>query len=370
MQHGTFRATIFPAKVILLAYLLTTDLSAFEDIDSDMKRAAGNQIAACEAKGIYVPKTEILRCGSELPIFRWVCRNGSVEKEPLGESTGNTQCSNPTHINSGPSGCYPGGFDIFKSPVNASFCIALCRRKSAAKADISEVAMICHNPDGGGTCFFNTVGNVNMDHLPPVGQGRPWGYVGPNACMKCHDNDPLIFTPFSAPIFEALKAHNISVPFGQYYGVQANGDSSGSHPRTAFSLDESLSCTECHRLGGPYTCGTLAQLSTGHATHGSKAAAPEGCGKASAAFRWMPPADKPLSPVEERALQKDISRVKECCEDIDEYSYTPKSNTKCQWKEIPFDSADRPLASVPPRRNNRRRHGIRREVTPHQPHGP
>ncbi len=80
----------------------------------------------------------------------------------------------------------------------------------------------CQN-DGEGNCIFTDIDGALVDSPMDPGAERLWlhpfapgdtrGYVADQNCQRCHDADPLIWTPYLEPAFP-LRDNGISPPDG------------------------------------------------------------------------------------------------------------------------------------------------------------
>ena len=287
----------------------------------------------------FVPETEKYKC--DRPIL-------------LGTGKDNGQCIPWVR-----AGSYVGDAVGGDEPSQWAF---VCRRYKVRPEDspiFDDVNMIGYNPNTGATCFFNSwikqskvadEGNLNKSIIPNptspqgikfwmpatpyqypsagfdffIGNGRnsqvtqSVSFVG---CVRCHDSDPFIHSPFIDQV-GVVPSH----PNGPYYAVyfadqthwQKNfGRTDDGVDTNGWGLTHLVdpgigACTECHRIGQNHTCQRFAAESIG-------AVANRFLTDESPHKKWMPEGYEP-GPEEVEA----VKRIYFCCNNRDQ----------CQWQPM------------------------------------
>lgn len=240
--------------------------------------------ATCyEATHIHVPAFNCDDGGTPVPT-----------ENPMG-SYGKMHCDRPNVLN---DECDPGSrFHVLEKTPEA-FVVAHCRKKDPNRGDglYGDIAIIQHNQVNGATCFYQAYpnkGGAGDDLEAAVGSPEdtagsyPW--MSPaeinNAgfrCVQCHDNGPLIRSPYLAQLADLPGAD----PMHQLPGTS---DNDPDWPKTGFNSPSKLYnfagadfqtwkvesitvdgtiCTNCHRMGlgsafGEYIAGTGTSQSFG-----------------------------------------------------------------------------------------------------------
>ena len=208
----------------------------------------------CEAAtGIDVPEFDCDK-GTEVP-----------ETHLSGAGYPNQFCDRPNVLN---HACDPGSrFQVVKQ-TNDAIVVGHCRKKGGTDHQYGDIAVIQYNQTNGATCFYQALGDLNNRVTAPVngnGAGQfPWMEPASTAnihCVRCHDNGPLVRSPYLAQLNAEPKN-------------RLPGTNSGSGPwDRRFSWNKTLPykfvgqdfqswkvysvsvsgtgglCTSCHRMG-------------------------------------------------------------------------------------------------------------------------
>ncbi len=203
--------------------------------------------------------------GVSVPAFD--CDDPAATEVPMthphyapGSTTHVQTCDKPNRLN---SECDPGSrFHVLVRTPDA-FVVAHCRKKGNAPGQYGDIAVIQHNEKNGATCFYQEGPATGMSHsvvAPKVANGdwiQPASVKGEN-CVGCHDNGPIIRSPYLAQITGANKlpgAGDSSFNSNQpYYFVGSTFADWKSFKVVAKVLNaqgqlEPDTCNGCHRMG-------------------------------------------------------------------------------------------------------------------------
>jgi hypothetical protein len=208
------------------------------------------------------------------------------------------KCDKPIYLGVGPGGrCKPnarlGRLDTGNPDVDTVF---ICRRyqnvTDPLQPGFSDVAVVQHNRVTGDTCFFQALGNENLygRRVPPPNEVRVPDDVraehpqasdsvnfwkspqlmggGGLKCVRCHDSDPFIHTPYVDQVFldDARKTKMVPEDAFGPYNIIATKYGMNTWPES-FSVKTTATgngnCTSCHRIGSQSTCGEFAGDSVG-----------------------------------------------------------------------------------------------------------
>jgi len=181
---------------------------------------------------------------------------------PGNPNSGVATCDRPNRLN---QQCDPGSrFHVLVRKPNA-FVVAHCRKKGGQTGFYGDIAVIQHSSDTGATCFYQEGPRDGLSHnvvAPSVAQGD---WLTPDQakgerCAGCHDNGPIIRSPYLSQITGPNKLpgagesafNSVSRP---YYFV---GDTFADwkafrvtapvmNPVTHQPVDNT--CNGCHRMG-------------------------------------------------------------------------------------------------------------------------
>lgn len=311
-------------------------------------------VKQCESQGIVIPETFDCNAGEELPVYRSQCddKGAVVEKLQITVENNNAlnfrgDCDSPALVQQyNPQvACLPGArIQLITQPQGNSVCALVCRRTNNLTpiGRFQDMSLLCHNPDNGATCFFNS----KVELIPPANPVEIYSHAGshilkPGAnadtvwmqpkeldaatCTRCHDKSPFLITPNLGKFGKTLREKSKTSPFGKYFVV---GDALPfTHPvwKKRLVLDSPTNrCTSCHRMGtGSFGgCGHLRDSAVGKNSVLPKTS----CGYERG---WMPPQGHgALS-----TYQKDIAEIIACCRDWD--GEGNQVSNHCKWKEIP-----------------------------------
>ncbi len=171
---------------------------------------------------------------------------------------------------SGPQGqCIPYSRVLdFSRGVNQ--VVAACRQKHIRDKDspwFDEIDVIAHSTADGSTCWFQATAtsSAGLDgtRVPSPGRARPaQGFPDPQTfwrspatvandqpfdCGHCHDNDPFMFSPYIAQVWDNVPTD----PFVWYKHI--GPDFSAWQPVSLALRDNT--CLGCHRIGKTFTSG-------------------------------------------------------------------------------------------------------------------
>ena len=166
-------------------------------------------------------------------------------------------CDRPNVLN---GNCDPGSrFQVLINNADA-YVVAHARKTGEGPGQYGDIAVIQHNKVNGATCFYQ--GALNLSHngndvkAPSKGVGSPPFWMTPSAiatsgfpCVRCHDNGPIIRSPYLAQITGPNKLPGAGDPtFNKdqpYYFVGSDFAS-----WKAYKVEVSGNvCITCHRLG-------------------------------------------------------------------------------------------------------------------------
>jgi hypothetical protein len=191
--------------------------------------------------------------GVTVPDFN--CDSGTLV--PATHQNG-SKCDRPDQLN---QDCDPGSrFQVITNTASA-YVVAHCRKRNEDNhpGKYGDIAVIQYNKNNGATCFYQ--GALGADHsgnvkAPSKGVGSPTFWMTPGAiasssfpCVKCHDNGPIIRSPYLSQITGPNK-------------LPGAGDSAFNHDQPykfigadftswkAFKVEvKGNTCNGCHRMG-------------------------------------------------------------------------------------------------------------------------
>jgi len=162
--------------------------------------------------------------------------------------------------------CDPGSrFKVLKEDENV-IIVAHCRKKiDADDGKFGDIAVIQYNKKNGATCFYQQLESPDKTRrLDPKVQAPSTddpAWFSPAQtedvkCGECHDNGPLIRSPYLAH----LKDDPNVPPQGILPGSHDNGFNDETHPYAFVGADfagwkawqvtaEGTVCNDCHRMG-------------------------------------------------------------------------------------------------------------------------
>ena len=164
-------------------------------------------------------------------------------------------CDRPNVLN---GNCDPGS--RFRVLINnaTAYVVVHARKQGEGTGQYGDVAVIQHNKVNGATCFYQ--GALNKSHdgnvkAPSNGVGSPPFWMTPSEiadssfpCVRCHDNGPIIRSPYLAQITGPNKlpgAGDLSFNKDQPYSFVGSDFASWK----AYKVEVSGNlCNSCHRL--------------------------------------------------------------------------------------------------------------------------
>lgn len=180
-----------------------------------------------------------------------------------GATNGVALCDRPNRLN---GACDPGSrFRVWKSApdffgVSRAYVVAHCRRKDNPNGTFGDIAVIQHNIITGATCFYQEgpAGGLSAKVSAPTNPtGNQWNEMngnGATGCMSCHDNGPIIRSPYFAQVLPGGKNtlpgvtsdrtnNHFNSVHTPYYLV---GNTSAKAYAVTIAGNE---CNGCHRMG-------------------------------------------------------------------------------------------------------------------------
>lgn len=173
-------------------------------------------------------------------------------------------CDRPNALN---KTCDPGSkFQVLVNTPDA-FVVAHCRRKGNPKGVFADIAVIQHNKATGATCFYqndffgpNTPGafgdpDRKSNHqvkAPSSGKSNIFGQT--EGCLTCHDNGPLIRSPYLSQIVDMdTLADKINILPGSRDKTYNNGTKpyyivGNENLKTYAVVVKDNPCKDCHTL--------------------------------------------------------------------------------------------------------------------------
>lgn len=226
--------------------------------------------------------------------------------------------------------CVPGS-RILDLSTNTAQITVMCRQKNIrTPVDalvFNEIDIIAHNPSTGATCWFQAEAPAGQPFdgtaVPsPNDPGaasfwHPVQKVVDADCGGCHDNDPIMYSPFVGQVWGQIATN----PLGQYFHIEPQMGF-GKWPTTSLNPRDNT-CLGCHRIGIQETCGGLLEQATG-------AAPVPGADIHASAFpgnTYMPPLHGLSATGWATIHQSSVAVLRSCCED--------KSQPMCNPQQIP-----------------------------------
>ncbi len=173
-------------------------------------------------------------------------------------------CDAPNQLN---KECDPGSqFRVLVNQPNA-FVVAHCRKKNSGADFYGDIAVIQHNKKNGATCFYQALGRLYRKVRAPSEGAVNWRDDGEgkwktpseaeqDKCVSCHDNGPIIRSPYLNKLTGANALPGVYLPNGDFdTGFNGKGlpyafvGSAFKHWK-AFTVEVPGNvCTSCHRMG-------------------------------------------------------------------------------------------------------------------------
>ena len=163
----------------------------------------------------------------------------------------NGKCDRPNVLN---RECDPGSrFQVLTNNADA-YVVAHCRKRGLSAGHYHDIAVIQHNRNNGATCFYQALGDHDGRVKAPSKGTSAWPWYTPAAtaaigCAGCHDNGPLIRSPYLTQITGPNQ-------------LPGAGDASFNYDEPYFFVGEDFAswraykvevagntCNICHRMG-------------------------------------------------------------------------------------------------------------------------
>lgn len=315
-------------------------------------------VSECETAGIEIPTRLSCDDAQEIPIIAPVCdpmnrpdtvpvTNENYEEVRKRQGLSELKCNQPAHLQVVNNPCAPGSrMKVMKSRDQKSFCVMACRKyerdyQPKQKNEFQDINMICHRPESGASCFFNSqLGEtLNGSKIPKPGSAEGENFWSDAqvydrdgfSCLKCHDNDPIIRTPYSEKL-AGLTPENLGYrPKGPYYAVGSGVPLRGW--KDLYYFREKNACTGCHRIGSQASCGWLSKQM--HDKYPEPMISEPEAKKIcfSGPYPAMPPHSEDYSPEQRAQFKADYERLSYCCQHL------PPQAKDCQWAPIPEGSS-------------------------------
>ncbi len=181
---------------------------------------------------------------------------------PANPALGVATCDRPNRLN---RQCDPGSRFHVLVRTPAAFVVAHCRKKGNQPGLYGDIAVIQHNTKTGATCFYQEGPHSGLSHkvVAPSAETGEWmspqGTKGEN-CVGCHDNGPIIRSPYLSQITGPNKLpgagdSSFNSDGHPYYFVGQTFADWKAYRVTAMVTDPVThrtvdnTCNGCHRMG-------------------------------------------------------------------------------------------------------------------------
>lgn len=249
-------------------------------------------LVAAESLETYAKKCDVA-VGVTFPGFNCDDPDKSTLVPTTHPSNGN--CDRPNRLN---KVCDPGSRFTVLTNTPSAYVVGHCRKKGLAPGRYGDIAVIQHNRTTGATCFYQALGDLPAQVPAPInGVGGFWftpEHTANTDCVACHDNGPIIRSPYLAQITgpNALPGAGDSSFNSKDKPYGFVGDDFAKWKVYRVEVDGNL-CISCHRLGvntgarfyPPGTAGTAVDFAI-RATDKSEASKNP---HSTASPIWMPP---------------------------------------------------------------------------------
>ncbi len=302
-------------KKLLILLALASPASAQQSFEA--------YAASCAAQVAEIPT---INCGEGvlIPI--------TVNGETPSEYTPDMTCDRPGLLpnGSGSDGqCVPGS-RVVNLSTDSMQITAMCRQKNIRTPIdalvFNEIDVIAHNPATGATCWFQAEAGAGKGIdgnavISPnaVGAAAFWNPVEDVLsadCGGCHDNDPIMYSPFIGQVWDEIATN----PLGLYYHIAPEMGFS-AWPTTTFQPRDN-SCLGCHRIGIQKTCGKLLEQATGQiSVEGADPWASTFPGNTS-----MPPEHAQTLAAWNTIFQDSVAVLQSCCSNPEQAMCNPTPN--------------------------------------------
>ncbi|WP_163999560.1 hypothetical protein [Pyxidicoccus caerfyrddinensis] len=131
--------------------------------------------------------------GVTVPDFS--CENGTIV--PTKHHVAG-KCDQPNRLN---RECDPNSRFQVLSNTTTAFVVAHCRKRGLGAGRYGDIAVIQYNKKNGATCFYQALGDLDGNVKAPSQGTAAWTWLPPSQtaninCAGCHDNGPLIRSPY------------------------------------------------------------------------------------------------------------------------------------------------------------------------------
>ena len=190
-----------------------------------------------------------LAIGVTVPDF--VCDEGTIIPTT---NHANGKCDQPNRLN---RTCDPDSRFLVLHSDEDAYIVASCRKQGRAEGYFGDIAVIQHNLNSGATCFYQALGTLSGDVKAPSKGTGPDGYTWyPPAdtagigCAGCHDNGPLMRSPYVAQIegSDALPSSGDSYWNSESDPYWCVGEDFDDWKTYTVEVTGNA-CTSCHRMG-------------------------------------------------------------------------------------------------------------------------
>lgn len=224
------------------------------------------EVAACHscrcevAFDDWLPSVEELQCGNAESIVVYHADVSTMESELEIAAPSATQCANPSLF----TGSCRQGSKLGRLREGDVAFYWICRDPYLdldGELVYEDVAAIGHNLRTGATCFWDDVDHSTHDEdLPSFhvadaterARSQFTERVKPAdglACVRCHDHDPFLYTPY----LQSIEWESFAANDGPYslVGLEPAPRPTGIEHLVS---SEAAPCTACHRIGSAGTC--------------------------------------------------------------------------------------------------------------------
>lgn len=293
-------------KKLLLLLAFATPAAAQSDFET--------YAASCAAQVAPIPP---INCGDGVlvPI--------TVNGQPPASYSADMTCDRPGLLPNGAGSdgqCVPGSRVIDLSTATAQISV-MCRQKNIRTPIdalvFNEIDIIAHNPATGATCWFQAeaaAGSVIDGSAVPspnaTGAESFWNPISDVLtadCGGCHDNDPIMYSPFIGQVWDQIATD----PLGLYFHIEPQMGF-GQWPTLALAPRDNT-CLGCHRIGVQETCRNLLDQAIG-------AVAIDGTDEWSSTFpgnTFMPPEHGLTQLAWQTIHQSSVADLQSCCDNPD-----------------------------------------------------
>lgn len=211
--------------------------------------------------------------GEHIPGFD--CDDEDAVEIPVTHHSGDT-CDRPNVLN---DDCDHGSTFHVLVKTSEAFAVAICRKKGRpTSGKFGDIAIIAHNQTNGATCFFQAWPNkdgagddLEGDVGSPEDDPPTYPWMTPASvtsegfrCVTCHDNGPVIRSPYLAQLADLPGAdewHRLpgtadsmadpdwpKIPFNKSTPYKFVGNEMQSWRVESLDIP-GTTCTSCHRMG-------------------------------------------------------------------------------------------------------------------------